>query len=625
MSLFAELKRRNVFRVAGAYVALSWLIIQVVETLFSLFGWSEAIGRIVVIVLAIGFIPALIFAWAFEFTPDGLKRDDEVDHAAPAIRQMGKRLDRLMLVALALALGYFAFDKFVLDPARDAEEVKTATEQARQEGRTEAKQELRDHSVAVLPFQDLSPESDQAYFGDGLAVDLINQLGSVPELRVTGRTSAFSFKGKDVGVAEIREALNVGHVLEGSVSKSGDRIRISVQFVDARQDTLLWSQAYDRTLGDIFDIRDDITARVYDRLTIEFDRLKQASIRTDPEVYDLTLQARNLFEHAPTDEDSERTAELLTQALAIDPDYVPALLLRPYVVVVLLNRGLIGDEEADQIMGDSVARVLAIDPGNGKALGLMAWKDWETRLDLESASRRFSHALRTAPGNLDLTLMAGMFARSIGRHVESIALLERCVAADPQNLMCLFQLAQSYLWDSRFDDALRMHHQAHLLSGRKGATYYVTLALLMKGEPAQALSELESLADDLQDHPQMLAARAMIMHDLGRDEESASALERNIGQLQGRQRDHAYLVAEAYAWIGDRESAFEWLEKAYAWDERFGMQGYWLHRIMFLPIWRNLNDDARWNELRERMDMSAARLDALEFSIPEWLSASGNR
>jgi tetratricopeptide (TPR) repeat protein len=456
-------------------------------------------------------------------------------------------------------------------------------------------------------------------------VDLINQLGSVPDLRVTGRTSAFSFKGKDIGVAEIGEALNVGHVLEGSVSKSGDRVRISVQFVDARQDTLLWSQAYDRRLGDIFDIRDDITARVYDRLTIEFDRLKQASIRTDPEVYDLTLQARNLFENAPTDEDSERTAELLAQALAIDPDYVPALLLRPYVVVVLLNRGLIGDEEADQIMDDSVARALAIDPGNGKALGLMAWNDWESRLDLASAGRRFSNALRTAPGNLDLTLMAGMFARSIGRHAESIALLERCVAADPQNVMCLFQLAQSYLWDSRFDDALRMHHQAHLLRGRKAAAYYVILALLMKGEPAQALSELESLADDLQDHPQMLAARAMILHDLGRDEESAAALDRIVGQLQGRQREHAYLVAEAYAWIGHRESAFEWLEKAYALDERYGMQGYWFHRIMFLPIWRNLHDDARWKELRERMNMSAARLDAVEFSIPEWLSASGNR
>ena len=220
--------------------------------------------------------------------------------------------------------------------------------------------------------------------------------------------------------------------------------------------------------------------------------------------------------------------------------------------------------------------------------------------------------------------MAGMFARSIGRHAESIALLERCVSADPQNVMCLFQLAQSYLWDSRFDDALRMYHQTHLLSGRKDSMYYVILTMLLQGEPAQALAELESKTEGF-DHPQMLAARAMIMHDLGRHEESASALDRIIGQLQGKYRDHAYLIAEAYAWIGDRESAFEWLEKAYAWDERFGMHGWWFNRIMFLPIWRNLHDDARWNELRERIDMSAARLDAVEFSIPEWLSASDNR
>jgi TolB-like protein/thioredoxin-like negative regulator of GroEL len=622
LSVFAELKRRNVFRVGAAYVAVSWLIIQVVETLFPVFELSDAAIRVVVIVLAIGFFPALISAWVFELTPEGFRREAEVDHDSAVSRRMTRRLDRLFIVALALALGFFAVDKFVLDPARDAEELASATEQAREEGRTEAREKVRDSSVAVLPFQDLSPEGGQQYFGDGLSVDLINQLGKTPDLRVTGRTSAFAFKGKGVTIPDIGETLNVAHVLDGTITKAGNRVRISVQLVDTRQDTQLWSETYDQTLGDIFDIRDEITLAIYDRLTIEFDRLRRQSLRTEPEVYDLTLRARAAFERSISPDDNREAADLLARALAIDPDYVPALLFRVYATNGLNRDGLISDEETSRLYDDSVNRVLAIDPDNGTALGMLAWDDWEARLDLESAGRRFSDALRTAPGDLELTRFAGTYARSIGRHAESIALLERCVAADPQKNNYLFQLAQSYLWAGRFDDALRMHHRRHLQTGRKDAAYYVMLALLMQGEPAPALSRLQSLTDESQDHPQMLAARAMIMHDLGRREESEAALAKIVGQMQGDYRDHAYLVAEAYAWIGDRESAFEWLERAYAWDERFGIHGFWFHRIMFLPIWQKLHDDPRWDEFLERMNMSPARLDAIEFSTPPWIKGT---
>jgi TolB-like protein/Tfp pilus assembly protein PilF len=621
MSFFGELKRRNIFRAGAAYVAVAWFIIQVVETLFPVFGLSDNTIRIVVILLAIGFVPAMISAWAFELTPEGFKREAEVDHDSAVSRRMTRRLDRLFIVALALALGFFVFDKFVLDPARDAQELATAMEQAREEGRTEAEEAVRDASVAVLAFQDLSPRGDQEYFGDGLAVDLINQLAEVPELRVTGKTSAFSFKGKDATIPEIGEALNVRHVLEGSVSKSGDRIRISVQLMDARQDKQLWSETYDRTLGDIFDIRDEITLTVYDGLTIEFERLEQASLRTDPEVYDLTLKARSIFQREESVEDDKRAAELLAQALAIDPDYVPALLLSIRVNYMLLNSGLISDEEQERLAIEMIDRVLAIDPNNGQALGHLAWGDYELRMDLESAARRFSDALRTAPGDLELARFAGMFARSVGRHAESIALLVRCVAADPENGNCTWQLTRSYLWGNRLAEALKTYRRFEALRG-KGGEYYLILTLLLQGEPARALGELQSVNEERQEHPQMLAARAMIMHDLGRYEESEKALRKIVGQVNENSRDHAYLVAEAYAWIGQIDSAFEWLEKAYALDERFGMQGHWFQQIMFLPIWRNLHDDPRWDDLRERMNVSAARLDRLEFTIPPWISLS---
>jgi TolB-like protein len=341
MSLFAELKRRNVFRVGAAYVAVAWLIIQVVETLFPVFGLGDGAIRIVVILLAIGFLPAVVSAWAFELTPEGFRREAEVDHDSEVGRRMTRRLDRLFVVALALALGFFAFDKFVLDPARDAAELASATERAREEGRAESRRQVRDNSIAVLAFQDLSPEGDQEYFCDGLAIDLLNQLAGNPDLRVTGKTSAFSFKGKDATIPEIAQVLNVGHVLDGSVSKAGERIRVSVQLVDARTDSQLWSTTYDRVLDDIFAIRDEITDRIMSELTVELGRLMPRSLRTDARVYDLTLQARYLLERLQSQADAEQAAELVSGALAIDPDYVPAILEQLYVGVTQVRRTLL--------------------------------------------------------------------------------------------------------------------------------------------------------------------------------------------------------------------------------------------------------------------------------------------
>ncbi|MDX1486878.1 MAG: hypothetical protein R3268_01660, partial [Acidiferrobacterales bacterium] len=181
-------------RAAAAYLAVAWLTVEVASTLFPLFGFGDDAVRVVVIVLATGFVPAMIAAWAFELTPEGFKRDADVDHDSATSRRLTRRVDRLALLALALAVGFFAVDKFVLDPARDARELAVAMEQAREAARSEVAEERRDASIAVLAFQDLSPAGDQGYFADGLAVDLMNQLASVPTLRVTGKSSAFSFK-----------------------------------------------------------------------------------------------------------------------------------------------------------------------------------------------------------------------------------------------------------------------------------------------------------------------------------------------------------------------------------------------------------------------------------------------
>jgi TolB-like protein len=615
MSLFAELKRRNVFRVGAAYVAVAWLIIQVVETLFPVFGLGDGAIRIVVILLAIGFLPAVVSAWAFELTPEGFRREAEVDHDSEVGRRMTRRLDRLSVVALALALGFFAFDKFVLDPARDAAELASATERAREEGRAESRRQVRDNSIAVLAFQDLSPEGDQEYFCDGLAIDLLNQLAGNPDLRVTGKTSAFSFKGKDATIPEIAQVLNVGHVLDGSVSKAGERIRVSVQLVDARTDSQLWSTTYDRVLDDIFAIRDEITDRIMSELTVELGRLMPRSLRTDARAYDLTLQARYLLERLQSQADAEQAAELVSGALAIDPDYVPAILEQLYVDHYLMYFGLMDEEDQLRTDEELLDRVLALDPDNGHALALRAWRHWEEDLALEAAARGFGEALATDPGNAETLRLAGIFARSIGRHEASIALLERCLGLDPVNPRAIFHLAQSYLWGGRFEAAEEMHRRLEALSGSKGNLYYLVLSLLLKGEPERALAELET-QPDASDGPQLLAARAMIMHDLGRADASAAALAELVARWDDLERESVYLVPEVHAWTGEKDAAFEWLERAYAASERYGVHGYWFQRIVFLPVWRNLHGDPRWTAARERAGMSEARLEALEFVIP---------
>jgi len=229
MSFFSELKRRNVLRVGAAYVVASWLVIQVVETIFPAFGFGEAAVRIATISLAIGLIPVLIFAWAFELTPEGLKKEKDVDRAQSITPKTGKKLDRMIMVVLALALGYFAFDKFLLDPQRkaalrqqQAEQLAVVAEEALQEGRSQALVEsYGDNSIAVLAFQDMSPDQDQEYMSDGIAEELLNLLASIPELRVISRSSSFRYKGKDVSLTDISKELNVAHVLEGSVRKKG--------------------------------------------------------------------------------------------------------------------------------------------------------------------------------------------------------------------------------------------------------------------------------------------------------------------------------------------------------------------------------------------------------------------
>ncbi len=328
LSFYQELKRRNVFRVGAAYLVMAWLLIQVTETIFPLFGFDDSPARIVVVILAIGFIPSLIFSWVFELTPEGLQKDDEVNHAGFSVLDINKKLDRAIVVVLALALSYFAFDKFVLALQREAAQLQQQTAEldvARQAGRAEALVEsYGDRSIAVLPFADMSPEGDQAYFSDGISEELLNALSGVDELRVISRSSSFALRDDDLSVPEVADRLNVTYVLEGSVRKAGDQVRITAQLIDARSDTQLWSNTYDRKLDNIFQIQDEIGQAVVSGLKVTLLGASPAFKETSPEVYTLYLQGKYLITPPQgTTDDIERAVSAFKEALTIDPDYAP--------------------------------------------------------------------------------------------------------------------------------------------------------------------------------------------------------------------------------------------------------------------------------------------------------------
>lgn len=610
MSLLDELKRRNVLRVATAYVVTAWLVIQVVETIFPAFGFGDAAVRIVTIAFAIGLLPTLILAWAFEWTPDGLKKESEIDRTRSITRSTGKKLDRMIMVVLALALGYFAFDKFVLEPQREASqlaELETQkaeeVEKARQEGRTEALVEsYGDRSIAVLPFVNMSSDAEQEYFSDGISEELLNLLASIPELRVISRSSAFSYKGKDIKLAQVAEELNVANILEGSVRKAGNQVRITAQLIDARSDTHLWSETYDRTLDDIFAIQDEIAATVVEQLKVTLLSPVPQVSDTDPEAYALFLQARYLRRQTSA-ESLEQAKDLYERALAIDPDYVDAWVGLAYNYANEADIGSLSEEEGYGLAVETAEKALAIDPEKGQAYTVTAWVAMSDG-DLERAARHLEHALRLNPTDTDIIGTAAILLKVLGRLDESIALGEYCNARDPVSSIGFGNLANTYLYAGRWEEALASFQTVLRLSPDSFGVHYQTgLALLFKGETESALAEIAQE----QDEGYRVKGLALTSHDLGRHEDYQAKLQELIDRWG---EEWPSEVAHVYAYTGNADAAFEWLEKALVKDgERSGLSQY------LLPFYAPIQNDPRWALFRQRTGSSPEQLAAIEFKV----------
>ncbi len=594
----AELRRRNVLRVAGLYLAGTWLIVQVLGTVLPFFDAPLWIARTLTIVLAVGFVPALVLAWVFEWTPQGLRRDDAV--AAPALPHSGRRIDRLIMVVLALAIGYFAFDKFVLAPQRQV----AVTAEARREGRSDAiKDTFGDRSIAVLPFADMSQAHDQQYLSDGIADELLNNLARVRELRVISRSSAFQFRERTQSIPEIARKLDVGYILDGSIRKAGNRVRITVQLIDGRSDTQLWNDVYDRPLDDIFAIQDEIGASVVAQLKV---KLLGSAIprtrRTVPEAYTVYLQALAVS-RKETEEAYDNAVGLLKQALAIDPGFTPAWNLLATIYSSQAGLGLISAEEGFKLVRTTADRILELDPENGQAFAQLAMVSFARDGDTAAAARQMQRALALDPGNMFVLGAAEDIAKSLGRLDEAVALNEYMVARDPMLSNAYSQLCLAYLQDDRLNASIALCRTALEMEPEQMITHsFIGTALLLKGEFKQALAEMQQEPFE----PFRLFGEAMAYHSLGQKARSDAALAQIVAKYD---KDAAYNIAYVEAWRGNTDQAFMWLDKAVEYKDSG------LPMLAIEPLFKSLHNDPRWAALLQRLGKSPEQLVRIEFKV----------
>ncbi len=459
-----------------------------------------------------------------------------------------------------------------------------------------------DRSIAVLAFVDMSPQKDQEYFSDGIAEELLNLLSQVTELRVIARTSSFSFKGRNVSIDEIARRLNVAHVLEGSVRKAGNRVRVTAQLIRAADSVHLWSATYDRSLDDIFAVQDEIAAEVVEQLKIKLLASAPRAMETDPSAYALFLQAREVARQNTPAGFAEALA-LVQRVLEIAPDYAPGWNLLSTVHSARANYAIVPVAEGYRQARLAANKALAINPGWAAAHAQLGYIARSHDRDLAASARHLDRALALAPSDLGVLGSAAMLLRSLGRRESTLAVLHYAVGRDPANAALHFNLGIFNFMIGCSDQALKSLRTALALApGMMAAQALIGLTLLQEGRLEEALVAAQREPDE----GHRLIALAMILHSLGQAGESDAALAATIGKFAD---DSAYNIAYVMAWRGDADQAFEWLEKAVSYSDPG------LSEIAIQPEFASLHDDPRWLPFLSRLGMAPDQLAAISFNV----------
>ena len=456
-SLLNELKRRNVIRMAGLYLVGAWLLVQVAGTLLPVFDAPAWVMKTLVGLLAAGLVPALIFSWAFELTPQGLKRDELVTPEESIAPQTARRMDRMIIAVLMLALGYFGFDKFVLTPRRDAALVRATEKSMAARPSPKAAAAVNAKSIAVLPFINMSSDAGNQYFSDGISEELLNALVHVDGIEVASRTSAFAYRGSPLGTTAIAAALKVGYLVEGSVRKSGDRVRITAQLIDAIHDRHLFSETYDRDLTDIFAIQDEIANAVVAALrgTLAGAEAPRAvKVRADTEnleAYDLYLKARELFNAR---KDLKESVQLFEKVTELDPKFARGWEGLAAVCAIAQSWG-IRDRDYTALAKSAAERALELDSSLSMPWAALAQVEQQTLpVDWEKTLAMADRAVAADPKNATAYLWRSISWVNLGFFEQAMADQDRALAIDPSYQNCLRWKALALLFHGDTDQAL---------------------------------------------------------------------------------------------------------------------------------------------------------------------------
>ncbi len=569
MNLFSELRRRNVFRVASGYAVFGWLFIEVADTIFPYLNLPSWTVTLVIVVVLAGLPLVLMLAWIFDLTPQGLVRTDDSTDVIRDDVIRGRELDLIVIVVLLLLIGYLLWDKFNADGHR-YNAVGDGT------------------SIAILPFADLSESGDQAYFADGLSEEILNLLAQIDALQVTARTSSFAMRDKGLTIPEIGATLGVAYLLEGTVRKAGDQLRITTKLINADSGFDLWTETYDRTLSEIFSIQDEIAGSVVAALKLTLLDEVPTTRHTDAEAYQLFLQGRKMASER-SEEALRSAAAMLTQAIAIDPEYVPALVELSDVYVNQANASLLSFADGFSRARSLLDQALLVDAEFGPAYAQMGriklYYDW----DIVGADHAIQRALQLDSGDARIINNAAALASNRGRLDEALELYQRAIKLDPVRHNLYINLGLTHYKLHQLDAAAAAIDKAMLLSPNAfGVNFAKSRVLLAAGQAAEALQ----LANKETAEWWRLQGRALALYDLSQ----ISAAKASLDELIDRHADGwAFQIAEVYAYMNDPDKAFEWLDRAY--KNRDGG----LIEMLTDPLLASLWDDPRWQAFITKM------------------------
>ncbi|MFN2476229.1 MAG: tetratricopeptide repeat protein [Chthoniobacterales bacterium] len=575
-NFFAELKRRNVYKVAVAYAVVAWLLIQIATQVFPFFEIPNWAVRLVVLLLVLGFPVAVVLAWAFEITPEGIVRADDTPNESPH-RATARTLNAVIIAVLVLAVGVLVFDRVRHRPPEASP--------------------AAGKSIAVLPFADMSQAKDQEYFCDGISEEILDSLAKVDGLRVVARTSAFSFKGKSADVTEIGQKLGVATILEGSLRREGNHIRIAAQLINARDGVHLWSETFDREFQGVFAMQDEITRRIVDALKVKLAVAPTIRGQRSAEAYDLYLQG--LYYVNKSDEESLRKAlTLFEAALEKDPQFARAW-TGVATAWLWLADAYVKPLEAYPAVKAAATKALALDPQDANAHGYLGEALRSLNFDYAGEEAELNKALAIDPNSATAHMFLALLFGAQGDKTRALSHAELARKGDPLSALVSNFVGIMLLSAGEIEQAITEGKRTLELDPE--FSYFESAlagAYREQGRFPEAIAIYEKERDV---SAQLIPGLAVTYAKAGRTAEARQILEQCIAQARTKYFA-GDAIASIYVALGEPDEAFRWLNRAA--DEHSAP----LEGLAIRPEFRSIHSDPRFAAVLRRIGMDPARV-----------------